>query len=90
MFLLNSRYADVKEATVALRGGGTATVVRVRRLAVVAGEPTVVVGNDRLDVMAERRYSDATKFWHVADANSELEAGRLVETAARVIEVPNQ
>lgn len=90
MFLPNSRYADVQEATVALRGGGTATVVRVRRLPVVAGEPTVVVGNDRLDVMAERRYSDATKFWHVADANSELEAGRLVETADRVIEVPRQ
>jgi hypothetical protein len=90
MFLPNSRYTDVQQSVVALRGGGTATVVRIRRLPQVTGEPTVVVGNDRLDIIADRKYSDATKFWHVADANSELEAERLVEVVNRVIEVPRQ
>jgi hypothetical protein len=89
MFLQNSRYADVPQATVALRDR-TVSVARLRRLPVVAGELTVVVGNDRLDVIADRKYSDPTKFWHVADANSELEASRLVENANRVIEVPRQ
>jgi hypothetical protein len=90
MFLPNSRYADVPQATVPLRGGAVATIVRLRRLPIVAGDPTVVVGNDRLDVVADRKYGDPTKFWHVADANSELEASRLVETPNRVIEVPRQ
>ena len=90
MFLANSRYANVQQALVALRGGSTATIVRLRRLPTVEGDPTLVVGNDRLDIIADRKYSDATKFWHVADANSELEASRLVETPNRVIEVPRQ
>ena len=34
---------------------------------------------DRLDVMAQRKYSDGTKFWHIADANTELEANDLVK-----------
>jgi hypothetical protein len=90
MFLSNSRYANLPQVTVALRGGGTATVVRLRRLPVVQGEPTVVDGNDRLDVIADRKYGDPTQFWHIADANSELEARRLVETSNRVIDVPEQ
>ena len=28
--------------------------------------------------MAHRKYKDGTKFWHVADANTELEANDLV------------
>jgi hypothetical protein len=88
MFLPNSRYADVEQGVVTLRAGATATIVRLRRLPAVVGEPTVVKGNDRLDIFADRRYSDPTKFWHVADANSELDANRLVATPNRVIEVP--
>jgi hypothetical protein len=29
-------------------------------------------------VIAQRKYGDPTKFWHVADANTELEANNLV------------
>jgi hypothetical protein len=87
MFLSNSRYADVPQAQAQVRGE-VVTVVRLRRLPEVAGDPTVVKGNDRLDVIAQRNYADPTWFWHVADANSELEAARLVATANRVIEVP--
>ena len=89
MFLANSRYADVPLAVVATRGGSVA-VVRLRRLPAVSGDPTQVVGNDRLDIIADRRYADATQFWHVADANSELEARLLVATPGRVIAVPRQ
>jgi hypothetical protein len=89
VFLPNSRYADVPEAVVPAPGGSIA-VVRLRRLPVVAGEPAVVAGNDRLDVMADRRFADPTWFWHIADANSELEAGRLVAVSGRVITVPVQ
>ena len=89
MFLSNSRYVDVPEGQAPLRGD-IVTVARLRRLPVVAGEATVVKGNDRLDVIADRTFGDPTQFWHVADANSELEASRLVETPNRVIQVPRQ
>jgi hypothetical protein len=36
------------------------------------------------------RYGTATKYWHIADANTELEACHLVATAGRVIFVPEQ
>jgi hypothetical protein len=38
--------------------------------------------------MSHRRYQDGTRYWHVADANSELEAGELVRTTGRRINVP--
>jgi hypothetical protein len=88
MFLDNSRYANVQQSVVTLRNGASVTIVRLRRLPVVNGEPFVVVGTDRLDVIADRNYTDPTKFWHVADANSELEASELVATTNRVIAVP--
>jgi hypothetical protein len=29
-------------------------------------------------VIAQRKYGDPTKFWHVADANTDLEANNLI------------
>jgi hypothetical protein len=43
---------------------------------------------DRLDILAERRYRDATRYWHIGDANTELEANELVRSAGRTIQVP--
>jgi hypothetical protein len=40
--------------------------------------------------MAERKYADATGFWHIADANTELEAAALTAEAGRRILVPEQ
>jgi hypothetical protein len=79
VFLENSRYFSVKTVTVKTENGKTVQAITLRRLPFVAGTPTVVKGNDRLDVMAQRKYSDPTKFWHIADANTELEANDLVK-----------
>jgi hypothetical protein len=87
MFLETSRYAKLKTATAKLPNGRTVDVVTLRRLPYVAGTPTAMKDNDRLDIIAQRRYKDATRFWHVADANTELRAGDLIRTA-RVINVP--
>jgi nucleoid-associated protein YgaU len=46
-----------------------------------------VVRTDRLDITARRRYGDATRYWHVADANAELEAVEL-DRPGRVIQAP--
>ncbi|HKG79023.1 MAG TPA: hypothetical protein VKA78_06375 [Pyrinomonadaceae bacterium] len=61
------------------RKGRKVTAIKLRRLPFVAGTPTVLTGTDRLDVIAQRKYSDGTKFWHVADANTELEANDLAK-----------
>ncbi len=88
MFLDNSRYVAVEQEEVPLRDGRTVSAVKLRRLPLPGAEPTAVKGNDRLDILAERRYEDPTRFWHIADANTELLAGRLTASPTRVIKVP--
>jgi hypothetical protein len=95
MFLDNSRYIDVKTVEARDEKGRTVEAVKLRHLPFAAGTSTVVGGIDRLDVMAQRHYSDGTKFWHIADANTELEANNLVrpreqDKEARVINVPEK
>ncbi|HKC63778.1 MAG TPA: hypothetical protein VKB86_09075 [Pyrinomonadaceae bacterium] len=86
MFLENSRYFGLKTVEAATSGGRKVIAVTLRRLPFVAGTQTVVKGNDRLDVIAQRRYADPTMFWHIADANTELEANRLIEERAQTSE----
>lgn len=78
MFLENSRYFNVKTVETQNESGRSFLAVMLRRLPYIAATPTMIKGNDRLDVIAQRKYGDPTKFWHVADANTELEANKLV------------
>ena len=87
MFLQSSRYFNLKTVAVETEDGRTVAAVTLRRLPYVAGTPTVIKGNDRLDVIAQRKYSDATKFWHVADANTELSANNLVNERPEAEEI---
>lgn len=79
MFLPQSRYANVAQCQVTLADGSTATAVKLRALPQVAGDPTTMNANDRLDIIAGQEYGDGTMFWHIADANTELAANRLLE-----------
>jgi hypothetical protein len=93
MFLESSRYADVEAVEAEAKGGRKVSAVKLRRLPYVAGTPTVVRSNERLDIIAQQKFSDGTKFWHIADANTELEAGDLLKGRAqtdelRVVNVP--
>jgi len=40
--------------------------------------------------MASRLYKDATLFWHIADANTDLDARELVAETGRLILVPEK
>lgn len=80
MFSSNSRYAKCPVVEVETAKGKTVHAVKLRRLPYTPGNLTEVKGTDRLDIMAHRKYKDGTKFWHVADANTELEANHLVES----------
>lgn len=90
MFNKNSRYANSKTVTCKDSQGRTVTAVKLRRLPVTNGVDALVTDGAQLDVMCERQYRDATRYWHIADANSELEANELVKTRGRIVKVPEK
>jgi hypothetical protein len=79
MFDANSRYIKCPVVEVETAKGKKVNAVKLRRIPFTPGDLTEVKGTDRLDIMAHRQYKDGTKFWHIADANTELEANDLVE-----------
>lgn len=90
MFGRNSRYHGSDTVAVPDESGRSVQVVKLRPLPAVSGEATTVRSGDQLDVMSDRRYKEGTRFWHLADANSELEANALVARDGRVIRVPRR
>ena len=78
MFDANSRYAKSPVVETETAAGKKASAIKLRRLPYTPGNLTEVKGTDRLDIMAHRKFKDGTKFWHIADANTELEANHLV------------
>jgi nucleoid-associated protein YgaU len=88
MFVKNSRYFGLPTTTARDGADRDVAAVKLRALPVTMGDTYVVKNHDRLDVMAEERYGDATRYWVVADANTELEVGALTATAQRPIRVP--
>ena len=88
MFLGNSRYANLETVTAKDRSGRDAAAVKLRRIPQTDGADTVVSSADRLDIMADSRYADATRYWRIGDANTELEVEDLVQRAGRTILVP--
>ena len=88
MFVKNSRYYDVEQVSCKDRHGRTVRAVKLRRLSPTRGSDVIVGERDQLDVISKQQYRDPTRFWHIADANSELEANELVRVAGRTIKVP--
>jgi hypothetical protein len=88
MFLDNSRYARMETTKVKTESGSTVVALKLRRLPPVTGDPHTVESGERLDVIADSQYGDATRFWHIADANSELDSRTLTDTVGESILVP--
>ena len=88
MFADKSRYARVPQVEAPLQGGGTTTAIKLRRLPPAKGEPHVVKDSDRLDLLAQQQYGDGTRFWHIADANSALDARRLAAVTGESLDLP--
>jgi hypothetical protein len=90
VFSESSRYSSVPRRTATARDGREVHVVGLRRFPDPDGVLHEVMQNDRLDVISQRRYQDPTRFWRIADANTELEADALLAEPGRHIEVPEQ
>ena len=88
MFSESSRYYKQKTVIATTKSGRQVVGVVLRRLPRIEGIPHLVKGNDRLDIMAHRQFNDATRYWHIADANTELDAKELVEELSREIKIP--
>jgi nucleoid-associated protein YgaU len=88
MFLKNSRYDGVPTVTARDRAGAEVAAVKLRPLPASSGDEVTVRAHDQLDAMSEQRYGDATRYWHIADANRELEAASLLQPTGRPITVP--
>ncbi len=98
MFLGTSRYANTPQVQIQQTDGSLVSAVQLRTIPATVGDDTPITGNDRLDIMAERNYGDATRYWHIADANTELDSNQLYvqwlqgdpNAAQLVIEVPEK
>lgn len=86
MFLENSRYFKVDTVATSRSDGAAVTALKLRPLPLPPGELYTVKDRDQLDVLAYQQYTDGTKFWHIADANTALQANDLVkETEATIL-----
>ena len=90
MFLKNSRYHGLPTVQAKDRSGREVVAVKLRRLPATEGDQHIVKGSDQLDVMSEQRYRDATRYWHIADANAELKAAELMRETGREIKAPKK
>lgn len=88
MFTSKSRYAAVPAVETTNAQGEPVQALSLRRLPDTSGDPAVVQSGDRLDLIAHARYGDATRFWHVADANTALDSRTLVAEVGDTLTVP--
>ncbi len=88
MFLKTSRYAKTETLTAVDSKNRPVQAVKLRQLPRIDGEDTMIINGSQLDVMSKQQYRDGTRFWHIADANTELEANALVASSGRVIKKP--
>jgi len=88
MFLKTSRYVKTETLETVDSRGREVQAIKLRRLSQIDGEAFSVINGSQLDVMSNQQYRDGTKFWHIADANTELEANALVQSSGRVIKQP--
>ncbi|WP_127556037.1 hypothetical protein [Saccharospirillum alexandrii] len=90
MFTKNSRYNNSPTITVTSDEGESVAAVKLRLLGQPLSRPAVVTQGDQLDVISQRRFRDGTRYWHISDANTELEANALTEEPGRTIKTPEQ
>jgi hypothetical protein len=88
MFLENSRYFNQATMVVKDKDGRSLAALQPRLLPAPPGVSTLLMANDRLDIIALRQYQDGTKFWHIADANTQIEARLLTEPEIASSPVP--
>jgi phage baseplate assembly protein W len=88
VFRASSRYHNQKIINVIDQQGREIPALSLRRIPSIEGKNMIVRAGDRLDIISQQLYNDPTKFWHIADANTELDSTSLTATAGQAIKVP--
>ena len=88
MFVKSSRYYNQKVVTTTAGNSKKVKVITLRRLPDITGIPVVLKDNERLDIIAQKQYNNGTLFWHIADANSELESSSLQDESVKETIIP--
>jgi nucleoid-associated protein YgaU len=88
MFSDRSRYRAVPTVEARTPDGRAVAALKLRRLPAATGKTVAVKEGDRLDLLARSRLGDATAYWRIADANTELEARDLETPPGRAIVAP--
>jgi hypothetical protein len=88
VFRASSRYYNQKIITVIDQKGREIPALSLRRIPSTKGKNMIVKAGDRLDILSQQLYNDPTKFWHIADANTELDSNKLTASAGQTIKVP--
>ena len=89
MFLENSRYHQQPTVEVTTRDGRAVQALKLRKLPAQTGQPHRVMDHDRLDILTQQESGDSTKFWRIADANTELQANDLVAEPGATLRLPD-
>jgi hypothetical protein len=90
MFLPGSRYANVAIVQTTTSTGETVTAIKLRRLMPLTGVSQQVQAGDRLDLIAHAVTGDGRQGWHIADANTALDARELLATPGETLQVPER
>lgn len=95
MFEKNSRYYDIKDATIQTTGedGETITIIYKKRRFIPDNENTTeilehsVTEGERLDNITARYLGDPTQFWRLCDSNLTLNPEELTRDIGRRIKI---
>ena len=87
-FRKSSRYYNQKIITITNKQGQKVPALSLRIIPLTKGKKQIVKQIDRLDIISQQEYNDPTKFWYIADANTELDATKLVSKKIQTIVVP--
>ncbi len=90
MFLESSRYYYQKTVDVKIRNGKTIKALTLRQLPQTTGQPYDTKEGDRLDLSSQNKFKNPTMFWHIADANTELQANKLTAVPGKTIKIPEK
>jgi hypothetical protein len=90
MFLPTSRYVRVATVETSTAAGDTVAALKLRRLMPLTGVTQVVQAGDRLDLLAFAVTGSGAQGWHIADANTALDARDLLATPGQTLQVPER
>jgi hypothetical protein len=89
MFFKGSRYAGVGDAFLTDARGRVVRYKKIRFIPEARGQlPHIFDASERLDIIADRYYRAADRYWRICDANGCMHPDELEAEPGRVLLIP--